>query len=375
MQRRRLPAILILAVAAAWLASAIVAAAQPEPAIEDALAWLRTQQGADGGFSSGFSPESSVPSTADVVVAAAAAGDAASEWTADGASPLDFLADHVEQATEGAGTTAKLILAVVATGLDPDDFAGTDLVAALNGFYDTDSGHFQGVATDHMMAMLALANAGAEVPAGSAAWLEGVQIEDGSWSFDGSTDAGTGDTNSTALAIQALVAGGVAPDADAIAAALEYLHEQQNEDGGFPYVKPSDFGTETDANSTAFVIQGLLAAGEDVADWARDGTTPTEALLALQIEDSGAFNWKLEQPGPNLLATVQAVPALANMPLTSVRTVGVASPPAAPESMPQTGHPVSATAALGMVIAGLALLSLAWVARQGQHAEFPSRGF
>lgn len=365
MKRQILHGFLILVIVAVGLRPAVIATAQPEPAIEDALAWLQSQQGTDGGFSSGFSPESSVPSTADVVVAAAAAGSDASQWMADGASPLDFLVSHVEQATEGAGTTAKLILAVAAVSLDTHDFAGTDLVAALNGFYDAESGQFQGVATDHMMAMLALANAGAEVPAAAVEWLESVQIEDGSWSFDGSTDAGAGDTNSTALAIQALTAGGVAPDSQAINSALDYLHGQQNEDGGFPYVKPSDFGTETDANSTAFVIQGLLAAGENLADWAGgDGATPVDALLALQIEDSGAFNWKLEQPGANLLATVQAIPALANMPLTDVNTVEAGNLPTAPETMPQTGTPAGPTVVFGMVVVGLALLSLAWAVRQ-----------
>jgi hypothetical protein len=113
------------------------------------------------------------------------------------------------------------------------------------------------------------------------------------------------------------------------------------------------------------VIQGLLAAGEDLVDWTvATGATPLDALLALQIEDSGAFNWKLEQPGANLLATVQAVPALAEMPFTAVNTVEAANPPAVPETMPQTGTPAGARAALTLVIAGLALLSLAWAVRQ-----------
>jgi hypothetical protein len=75
---------------------------------------------------------------------------------------------------------------------------------------------------------------------------------------------------------------------------------------GWTYQKPSAFGEATDANSTALVMQALVAAGEDLAAW----NDPSQALLALQVP-SGAFIFNAATSSENLLATVQALPALA----------------------------------------------------------------
>ncbi len=143
---------------------------------------------------------------------------------------------------------------------------------------------------------------------GSAGYLESKQLSDGCWEF---SDGFGCDTNTTALAIEALLAAGVDPSESAVEDALDYLEDAQNDDGGFPYDPLSSWGTDSDANSTAFVLQALIAAGEDIDEdrWqAPDGTTPLDALVAFQL-DSGAFEW---QPGlgANAMATYQAVPAL-----------------------------------------------------------------
>ncbi|NTV97469.1 MAG: hypothetical protein HGA75_19005 [Thiobacillus sp.] len=90
------------------------------------------------------------------------------------------------------------------------------------------------------------------------------------------------------------------------APSLAYFRLVQNADGGWTYQKPSAFGEDTDANSTALVIQALVAAGEDLAGW----NDPEQALLALQVP-SGAFIFNAASSSENLLATVQAMPALA----------------------------------------------------------------
>jgi hypothetical protein len=93
---------------------------------------------------------------------------------------------------------------------------------------------------------------------------------------------------------------------------LAFFKEQQNEDGGFPAIKPSDWGTESNANSTANVIMALVAVGEKPTGerWTKAGGTPMKALLALQAAD-GRIEF---QPGIGepLLSTVQAIPALMN---------------------------------------------------------------
>ncbi len=339
-------------------------AASPGEAAARALDWLRSQQNDDGGFTTGFSPESNLGATADAVVAIASAGQDPNGWTRDGNSPLDYLAANVTAAGESAGNAAKLIMAAVAAGREPRDFARTDLVATLNGFYDADSGAFDAIATAHMTAMLALAATREPVPQNAVAWLESVQNDDGGWSFDGSVGKNVADTNSTALAIQSLIAAGQPVTSPAIQKALDYLHGQQNEDGGFPYAKPSDFGTESDANSTAYVIQALVAAGQDPAgpDWQAEGGTPLDRLMALQIEESGAFNWKAEVPGENMLATIQAIPALTLTPFTALSDVGARW---LPIGLPETGAARLGTAYV-IVGVGLVLVALGLVLKRGR---------
>ena len=50
-------------------------AAADEGDVGPALEWLKKKQSADGGFSDGFSPESSISATAEVVIALAAGGE------------------------------------------------------------------------------------------------------------------------------------------------------------------------------------------------------------------------------------------------------------------------------------------------------------
>lgn len=142
----------------------------------------------------------------------------------------------------------------------------------------------------------------------AASGLLSYRLPDGSFSFNGDPTPGSGDSNTTALVAQALVAAGAG--ADSLAPSLAYFRAKQNPDGGWTYQKPSPYGEATDANSTSLVLQALLAAGESPADWG----DPVRSLLALQTGDGGlAFN--AETPGDNLLATVQAIPALAGVSL------------------------------------------------------------
>lgn len=90
--------------------------------------------------------------------------------------------------------------------------------------------------------------------------------------------------------------------------ALAFLDGAQNADGGFPYAPGPE--APSDANSTGYVVQALIAAGEDPlgARWTVSGATPIDYLLTLQLPD-GSFEW---QPGTgaNQLATQQVIPAL-----------------------------------------------------------------
>jgi prenyltransferase beta subunit len=337
----------------------LVAPALASDPVTDGLAWLKTQQQPDGGFSSGFGAGSDVGTTCDAVLAIAAGGQDASTWRAsDGDSPLEYLHAQVAAGTVNEpGARAKTVLALLATGQEPTAFAGHDLVAELEAACDPSTGSYGGTVFGQTLAMLALVNAGQPVPEGAIQYLLDNQATDGAWTFFGGTEAGTGDTNTTAMAVQALLATGTS---DGLAEGVAYLRRVQNEDGGFPYQKPSEYGTDTDANSTALVLQALLALEEPLEEWARAGIDPLVALAALQDSETGGFLWQTGDSSPNVLATAQAIPAMAGYTFVNLPHAEVTQAPgdAAAEHgavLPTSGG--TTLPAAGLVLMGISALS------------------
>jgi prenyltransferase beta subunit len=330
-----------------------------------ALEYLKTQQNADGGFGSGFSPDSGVGSTADAVLAILSIGGDLSAFDQEGNTPLTYLSANATSVST-AGDLSKLILAVVAADENPREFGGIDLVARLEGMVGAE-GRIGGEADTfvaHILAVLALSSVQRAIPAPAVDLIQAAQQDNGSWAWDGSAET-AGDTNTTACAVQALAAAGEAADSAAITKALAYYRDIQNDDGGWPYQNPSDFGTATDANSTAVTIQAIVAAGQDPAGaaWAAaTGATPVSALESFQNE-SGAFAWQATVPDDNLLATVQALPALAGkaFPFATV-DVGEATV-SAPATVPETGG-TAFNLAPPLLLAGLALLGGSYALRR-----------
>jgi hypothetical protein len=301
---RRLVPFAVLAGLLAWPQTA--AAPAPADPLHAAIAWLKTQQQADGGFSNGYAPGSDAATTADAVVGIVAAGENPSEWIVGNSSPMDFLRSAVSSgALTGPGAFAKVTLAAVAAGEEPRDLEGVDLVSKILEGLSVESGLFGGGPYDSALAIQALGAAGEPVPEGAVTGLLKTRLADGTYSFNGDQTPGAGDSNTTAMAVLALISVGAREE---IAPSLAYFRSVQNEDGGWTYQKPSAFGEATDANSTALVVQALIAAGEDVAEW----NDPARALLALQLP-SGAFIFNASDSSENLLATVQALPALARV--------------------------------------------------------------
>ncbi|MHB1354654.1 MAG: prenyltransferase/squalene oxidase repeat-containing protein, partial [Anaerolineae bacterium] len=270
---------------------------------ERALAWLLTQQSADGSFGG------TVGSTIEVVFAASAAGRDLETWHNAGcASSLAYLREQADTYSADPSTTGKLLAAVVAANQNPHSFGGIDLVQRLNAQLE-DQTLVSSTALQHAWALLGLVAAGQKVPQDSVQALIAMQAADGGWEWG--PGFGT-DSNSSALVLQALVAAGALSDA-AVVNALDYMKSQLSPEGGFTY--STAWGNAPDANSTAYGIQALLAAGIDPGDseWVANATSSVGALLSWQLTD-GSFEW---QPGTggNLLATAQAVPALLGLSL------------------------------------------------------------
>jgi hypothetical protein len=232
------------------------------------------------------------------------------------------------------GDLSKAVFVAVATGQDPHTFGGMDLTSMLAAQQAPATGQYGDTLFKHAYTVLALHNAGVLIPESAVAAMASQFTDDGAWALFGGTTPGTADTNTTALVMQALVAVG---RSDVAAGALPYLQRMQNVDGGFPYQKPSAWGTDSDANSTAVVLQALMALDAPMAPYVSTGTDPIGALLALADADSGAYFWQAAVPFANMLATAQAVQATEGMTLASLNVVGASRSPLAAVEVATSG--------------------------------------
>jgi prenyltransferase beta subunit len=276
-----------------------------------ALAWMATQQQADGSFT-GFG----AGSTIDAVLAIAAAGEEPQSYiSGEGNTALDYLEVVATDYISGnAAATGKLLTGVIAGAGEPTDFAGMNLIEELQAHYNSQTGQYGAGSTyDQVWALLGLAASSESIPTNTISYLESLQVEGGGWGF--TTDAADPDT--TALALQALAAAGIERSNSAVSAAFDYLHRVQNFEGGF------GFASDTSASSTALVIQALAAYDEDPKSltWTKtitDGTssrltlyTPIEALLGLQSFEGGLAGYS----GANdTFSTYQGVPGIVGVP-------------------------------------------------------------
>jgi hypothetical protein len=296
--------------------------------------WLAAQFGPDGAIPSATTPGSDdLSATANGVLALASAGTD----TSVAERGLSFLAGHVDAyvqtgGVDQPGSLALLVLDAHALGLDPTTFGGTDLVTRLEqtqhstgadaGLFGLADPSYDG-AYRQGLALAALAAGGVTTGAPLVAaeqWLTGQQCPGGGWtSYVAAANPCNGlptnyvgpDTNSTAAAVLGLAAQGAASAARS--AALGFLRTDQNGDGGWGYYPTNT----TDPNSTGLVIQAFAAQGTRASDLSlvQPQGSPVSVLLSFQVgigAEAGAFSFP-GVPGPNLLATNQAVPGLADV--------------------------------------------------------------
>lgn len=206
-----------------------------------------------------------------------------------------------------AGAAGKMMAGAVAAHscIPSGSLSPTDWYSPTLGAYSGDG------TGDNAWAMLGVEAMGEAPPAEAIATLRALQLDSGGWEWSPGWGA---DTNSTALAIQALIGAGEPLTSSVIVTGVAWLASVQNEDGGFPYSAPGS----SDSNSTAYVTQALMAAGEDVrgSAWTQNGHTPIDYLLGNQL-GSGAFVWQADL-GANRLSTEQAAVALLGRPFPIV---------------------------------------------------------
>jgi hypothetical protein len=258
----------------------------------EAFDYLFETQGSDGGWGN-------VGQTLDVMIALNAAGWQPISVTSEGRSPLDFVSENLTSYIEaGPDAIGKSILGITAAGLDPKDFNEIDLGSRLMETYNETSQAFGSPDnTWHQaFAILGLYSLEMEIPQGAVETLIGLQLEDGGWEY--STGIGPS-PDSTALAIQALLASGFSDEDQVITTALGYIQDTQLDDGGWG-----------DSSTTSFVIMALNALGQTSGQWTTDsGKLPVANLMTFQ-KPSGAFMYSWDFTDDSIMSTASSLMAL-----------------------------------------------------------------
>ncbi|MGI5341324.1 prenyltransferase/squalene oxidase repeat-containing protein [Streptomyces sp. CA-181903] len=229
-----------------------------------------------------------------------------------------------------AGGTAKLALVAEIMHRNVKDFGGYDLPALLQG--SLRNGRFKGHDGDYSnqftqsLGVIALQRAGG-APKEAVDVIAASKCEKGGFplALKNKPDpkACTPHTDATGMAVQALLAAGRTAEAEE---GLKWLVEkQQLSNGGFadPSLTPGrpKEEWEANANSTALAVQALVAGRRTTEadrgiDWLRSVQVACEAK---NPDDRGAVGWKQRVvDGSTLRATAQAIPALARQPLANI---------------------------------------------------------
>ncbi|MDQ2786570.1 MAG: hypothetical protein M3Y58_16385 [Chloroflexota bacterium] len=294
--RTRIGTLLALLLIALMVVANTPVAAATAPEATNALVYLRAQQNADGGYPGFSGPASDPGSSADAALAFVSSGVSLGDVKKGDTSLLDYL--HASAPGLKTGPAAKYLLVAANIGENPAAFGGADLVSLSTAEKSVDGVYGNSYFTH---ALVILAQSIAQSPDAAKQLDNGVLLRaqqvDGGWGFDAK---GTSDTNTTAIVVQALVASG--QGGDATTRGMAYMEGTLQPSNLYPFDAKSGDG---DANSTASVLQAKIAARANP-----DEITRTRAALVSLQNPSGAFPFQKAAPDDNLLATVQAIPAL-----------------------------------------------------------------
>ncbi len=273
--------------------------------------YLLSSQHRDGGFGSSPRASSSQLYAGWAALGLEAAGRNPQDVRRHGRSLLDYIRAGVSGSMD-PGSLERTILAVRAAGLSARHFGGADLLARLESNIRAD-----GSVADQVnwtsFAVLAMRAAGVTPSGRTLSWLIHQQDRDGGFNF--ASAGGGSDVDDTGAALQALA--GVRGAGSARSRAVRFILHAQNRDGGLP----SQPGGESNAQSTAWAIQGLLAAGVDPGSVRRRGSVSPLRFLRSLTGPDGHFHYSRTSDQTPVWVTSQALMALARKPLP-LRPVG-----------------------------------------------------
>jgi Prenyltransferase and squalene oxidase repeat len=265
--------------------------------VSRAAGWLESAQNRDGGFGASPGDDSGAEITCWAMLGLEAAGRNPLDVSRGGHTPVDFLRAGVDQ-LKSPGDLARTILALEGAGVDPREFAGANLVSELLS-RRRDNGSYEGWPNSTAFAVIALRAAGASGALDpSLSWLRKVQNDDGGW---GDVPGSPSTADGTGAVMQAL-----SSDSKASDHGLSYLRQAQRPGGGFPLGGNGSVNTQ----STAWAIQGILAAGGDPDSFRRGGSSAPE-YLAAQQESDGHYRYSKSSNQTPVWVTAEVLVAAA----------------------------------------------------------------
>lgn len=299
------------------LAPARAAGASGAPAsgsAHEAVQWLAAAQNPDGGFGVSPGSKSGAMTTAWAMLGLEAAGrNPLDVVSSTGQSPVDYLRTNLDDLTS-SGDLARTIVALEGAEVDPRHFGRRNLVADLAGRRGN-NGSFEGWPGTTAFSVIALKAAGATGGLDrTLSWLASVQNEDGGW---GDTPVSASNPDVTALAMQAM------PQAKSSQRGLDYLRKAQRPSGGFPLGGNGEANTQ----STAWAVQGMVAVGANPAAIVKGGKSALDYLAARQAAD-GHYAYSSAKDETPVWVTGEALPGVVQS------AFPIAAPPRAPQPSP-----------------------------------------
>jgi energy-coupling factor transport system substrate-specific component len=295
------PGTAAVALAALVLAGA---AAVPARAADRSLRFLEQAQNADGGFGGAPGQPSNQLLTGWAVIGLEAAGRNPLDVRKMGKSPIDYTRAHLAQLKD-TGELERTILALEGAGVDAARVGGRNLVAELLSHRRAD-GSFERQSNWTAFGVLALRAAGRSATSAeikrSAGWLARQQNDDGGFSF--AMRGGGSFVDETGAALQGLAASG-RRGSPVVTRALAYLRKAQNEDGGYGQTT----GYRSNAQSTSWAIQGIVAARKDPSRFGRKGRSPLAFLASLRA-GNGSYRYSRSSTQTPVWVTAQAIAAV-----------------------------------------------------------------
>jgi Prenyltransferase and squalene oxidase repeat len=293
----RSPAPVAIGVVAVALLLLVPAAAVAATPAQRAKSYLAKAQNEDGGFGPTRGAGSSPLYTGWAGLGLGSAGRNPLDVRRPGGRSLARYVLRGSGSLSEIGEIERTVLLAKVAGLSPRSFGGRNLVAEIQGRRRHD-GSISGYVSYTAFGVMALRAAGASAGGSTIRWLVSSQNSDGGF---GVARSSASDADMTGAVLQALASVGRG-GGPAARRAADWLRENQNGDGGF--------GRPSNAQSTAYAVQGLIAAGTGAGAVSR----ARGYLTRLQRGD-GSVAYSSSSGQTPVWVTAQALMALEGKPL------------------------------------------------------------